>query len=223
MVSEKPSNWQELGDEFHLMIGNCIAAWAEVDDELFRIFRDCVGPYEQCAIVYYRMPGLDVRLGCTSELVESVFPKPERRSGGHPHESVKRWRKVQGTFLDLLSVRRRIAHQPVGVRMSFPKRLVHLKSLNKTALERYGLGADSWLEIYMSERERVRAGKEIPGLDLNALKTHLSDVVRLRDSLRDFFFAHLAKIAPDAKPSRPEIQPLLAKLKPKNSGTQLPK
>ena len=36
-----------------------VAAWAEVDDWLFRIFRDRVGPYDQSAVIYYRTPGLD--------------------------------------------------------------------------------------------------------------------------------------------------------------------
>jgi hypothetical protein len=215
MTSDMPKSWQEMGDEFHLMIGQCIAVWAEADDELFRIFRDCVGPYEQCAIIYYRMPGLDARLGCTTELVASIFPKPARKSGGHPHVGVKEWQKIQSAFRDLLSVRRRIAHHPVGIRME-PGRTRPIKNFNKTALAKYGLGAESWFEIYTSEHEQLRAGDEIKGLDLDDLKKHLANVTHLRDDLRNFYFAHLANISPLAKPSRPEIQPLLAKLKQEN-------
>lgn len=195
--SGPPKSWQELGDEFHLMIGTCIAAWAEVDNELFRIFRDCVGPYEQCAIIYYRMPGLDVRLSCTGEIVESIFPKPARKSGGHPHSGVTKWKAIQKTFQKLLSVRRRIAHHPVGIRMR-PGRFAPLKSLNQNALTRYGLGAESWFEIYTSEHEQLRDGDEIKGLDLDDLKKHLSDVTHLRDALRQFFFAELASTKPAA-------------------------
>jgi len=35
-------------------------------------------PYDQCAIIYYHNPGLDVRLGLTDEIVRSVLPKRER-------------------------------------------------------------------------------------------------------------------------------------------------
>src|SRR5271163_2220003 len=109
-------SWQELGDEFHLMVGYCIAAWARIDDELFRIFRACVGPYKQSAIIYYRTPGLDMRLGLTDELVLSVLPKKDRKSGGHDHPSVKAWKAAKSGFSDLLAIRRRIAHHPAEVK-----------------------------------------------------------------------------------------------------------
>ena len=37
MMSKSAS--QREADEFHMMLGYCIAAWADVDDLLFRIFR----------------------------------------------------------------------------------------------------------------------------------------------------------------------------------------
>jgi hypothetical protein len=46
---------------FFEILGRCIVAWAHVDDELFRVFRDCVGPTEQCAIIYYRLGHARVR------------------------------------------------------------------------------------------------------------------------------------------------------------------
>src|SRR5580704_14046716 len=119
-MTDPPKGWQELGEEFYMMMGQCIAAWAEVDDELFRIFRDCVGPYEQSAIIYYRTPGLDIRFGLTDEIVRSVLPKKPRRSGSHHHPNVKVWRAAQGDYQDLLAVRRRIAHHPIRHRQSRP-------------------------------------------------------------------------------------------------------
>jgi len=56
-------------DEFHMWVGYCITAWAEVDDVLFCIFRDCVGPSEQCAIIYYKTPGLEARFSLIDEIV----------------------------------------------------------------------------------------------------------------------------------------------------------
>jgi len=200
MTDEPPKSWQELGDEFHMMIGYCIAEWAMADDELFRIFRDCVGSYDQCAIIYYRMPGLDVRLGCTSELVESVFPRPERKSGGHPHSGVKKWRVIENEFKNLLAVRRRIAHHPIGIHL-YSGRRAPLRSVNEDALKRYSSNAESWFEVYMSEHEELRKGEEIEGLNINDLKSHLQKVKKLRDSLRLFFLDDLMKTKP--LPKRP--------------------
>src|SRR5580704_18065915 len=108
MPDEPPKSGQELGDEFHAMVGYCIAEWASVDDELFQIFRHCVGPIEQSAIIYYRTPGLKPRLDLTEELVKSVLPKRTKKSGGHD--------PAVADFEKLLGTRRRIAHQPIMVR-----------------------------------------------------------------------------------------------------------
>jgi hypothetical protein len=145
MVEVPPKTWQKLGDRFHLMIGECIAAWAQVDDELFRIFHHCVGPLQQCAIIYYRMPGLDARFNLVDEIVRSVLPKRLRKSGGHDHPSVKAWIKAKGDYQMLLSVRRRIAHHPVGVRRGS----IYLD------VSFTDVPPPSWFEIYVSEHERL--------------------------------------------------------------------
>jgi hypothetical protein len=198
MTKPVPKSWQELGDEFHMMIGYCIGEWAQVDDELFRIFRDCVGAYEQSAIIYYRMPGLDVRLGCTDELIESIFPKPERKSGGHPHEHVKKWREIKKTFNDLLAIRRRIAHHPIEIH-TYGDRRTPLKSVNKDALSKYPSNAESWFALYVSQHEELRVGKSVPALSMKDLKEHLKGVVHLRDALRHFFLNELMSTKPQSK------------------------
>ena len=43
MATKAPESWGELGQQFYMMIGYCIAEWASVDDELFQIFKECVG------------------------------------------------------------------------------------------------------------------------------------------------------------------------------------
>ena len=73
---------------------------------LFRIFQDCVGPDLQCAIIYYKTPGLEARFSLTDEIVRSVLPK--KRPGGHDHPSVKVWDNAIKVRHDLLSMRRRI-------------------------------------------------------------------------------------------------------------------
>jgi hypothetical protein len=76
---------QECADEFHMMVGYCIAEWARVEDALFRIFQACLSiKAEQCAILYYRTPSLDTRLVLVDEIVKSVLPKKPKPSA-HDH------------------------------------------------------------------------------------------------------------------------------------------
>ena len=120
MPKEPPKSWQELGDEFHMHIGYCVAAWARIEDELFRICRACLKcPAEQVAIVYYRTPTIDARIQLLDELLSTVFPKPARISGGHRHEAIKRWEKISGKLTELLRMRNRLAHHPVAVRTTY--------------------------------------------------------------------------------------------------------
>jgi hypothetical protein len=173
---------QKAANNFHMMIGYCIADWAKVDDELFRIFRDCVGPYEQSAIIYYRTPGLNVRLELTDEIVKSVLPKPQKQSGDHDHPSVKAWKAAKKDFRDLLSTRRRIAHHPIkhGAIWPFDPALSLL------------LSWPPWFEIQIGQHEQLRSGK-LPDLQLDDLKAHLSAVAALRERLQHFFSDVLTK------------------------------
>jgi hypothetical protein len=83
---------QTPGDEFLLMVGSCITEWANVENVLFNICWRSIGcAVERAAIIYYRSPSIDTRLNLTDELVRSVLPKPQRRSGGHPHADAKLW------------------------------------------------------------------------------------------------------------------------------------
>ena len=66
--------WGQAYQEFYTVVGRCIAEWGNVEDWLFKLCRECLGPYEQSAIVYYRTPGVDVRLKLVDELVRSILP-----------------------------------------------------------------------------------------------------------------------------------------------------
>jgi hypothetical protein len=190
MISDPPKEWQALGDEFHMHVGYCIAAWAQVDDELFRIFRNCLGPYEQSAIIYYRCPGLDVRLGITEELVQSVLPEPERKSGGHDPPELKAWKQAVGDFRQLLAARRRIAHHPIAIRYQ----------PFMAGISRAGEAPPSWFEIYVSQHEQLRTG-DLPALKIEDLRKHQIAVIRLRDRLHRFFHDVLTKPKPTSRAS----------------------
>ncbi len=179
--SDDTKNLQETADAFFGLLGSCVAVWADVDNELFRIFRHCLSaPLAQAAIVYYRSPGLDVRLEMTTELVESQFPKPVRESGGHAHRAVKGWRNMKTDFKGLLAVRRRIAHHPT--RPIFEP--------FRAGESKVGELPPASFEIYIGEHEKLRAGEK-PSLKLDDLGEHLKAVLLLRDWLRHFFYEAL--------------------------------
>jgi len=103
-------------DEFHMLIGYCIAEWARVDEELFHIFQACLGaPIEQCSILYYRISSIKTRSETVDEIVKSVLPK-KTKPGEHEHNAVQKWKEIINSFAKLNSVRRRIAHYPVQVK-----------------------------------------------------------------------------------------------------------
>jgi hypothetical protein len=188
-MGPKKKGLQELGDEFYTLIGQCVVAWSNVDDELFRIFQHCVGPVEQSAIVYYRTPGLDVRFGLTDEIVRSVLPKRPRRSGGHDHKDVKAWRQAKGDYKELLGTRRRIAHHPVRMHHSS---ILDVPDITAMA----DVLAPSWFEIYVSEHEALREqSSNRRGLKVGDLRNHLVAVLRLSDRLRHFYADVLSQAA----------------------------
>jgi hypothetical protein len=187
LVTNPQNDLQEIADKFHMMVGYCIAEWATVDEELFLILRNCLGPYEQSAIIYYRTPGLDVRLSLTDELVLSVLPEKDRQSGGHDDPSVQSWKKILGQFRTLLSVRRRIAHLPV-----IPRRIIQGGAtfgnfaFNTTTFGDPGT-IESSFEIYESKHEQLRGKSEGRSLlTVEDLQNHLVEVHALGEALRAF-------------------------------------
>jgi hypothetical protein len=196
----EPKKLEALGDEFHRAMGYCVAEWANVDENLFLIFRDCVGPYDQSAILYYRLPGLEVRFGVTDELVRSLYPRPARKSGAHPHPHIKAWNKARKGYQDLLAVRRRIAHQP----NTFAQEgLPHGYTVPNRPIA---------FEIYVNAHERLREREaETKPLRLADLQRHLAEVTLLRTRLFSFFSDVLSK--PAQEPDAPNPQPPQAKAK----------
>jgi hypothetical protein len=170
--------------EFHMLVGYCIAEWATVDDELFRIFRDCVGPYEQCAIIYYRMPGLDMRFGLADEIVRSVLPR--KKPGGKDHASVRAWTTAIRGHGKLLSVRRRIAHQPIYLSVNV---IAEQDDACLTAQT-----VQTGFEIFVSSHEQLRErSASLPPLNAKDLRKHLEEVRHLSSQLRRFFEGVLTK------------------------------
>lgn len=177
-MSENPI--EKRNREFHLAIGKCISAWAWVDEGLFQLFAACVKPRTQAAIIYYRTPGLEVRLGLTDEIVRSVLPKPGRKNGGHDHQHVKEWAVLRNEIQKLLETRRRVAHHPVHV--SF----WGVEEDETGKVSDVDLDATSF-EIYVSAHERDRnPAKEWNALSIGDLNEHHTAVRAMEEKLDQF-------------------------------------
>lgn len=177
---------RDPNQEFFETLGRCIAVWASVDEELFRLFQCCVGPVEQAAIIFYRMPGLDVRLNTTDELIRSLLPKRTQKNGKHEHKSVRIWKEIFNRIKDQLAVRRRLAHQPVEL---------HNDQVFQFGFSSFG-EATLWdgkspipvprLVVRAGSHERARASSSPRPLDISDLRVHLSSVRILSNDLNDF-------------------------------------
>ena len=197
MPMELQERFHQAGDEFYMMIGQCIAEWAGVDDELFNIFQDSIGPREQCAIIYFKIQSLSTRFDLTDEIVKSVLPKPERpkREGGHDHPSVKAWGIAKGDYQDLLSTRSHIAHHPVEIGLEPGRSAPGGEQFATQIFGSPGIAPPrTWYELSASLKERMRErSANLRPLRIEDLRDHLSKVVSLRFRLRNFFENVLTK------------------------------
>ncbi len=184
MPTPPPNDWFAARDEFLKQVGTCITRWAAVDDELFRIFHECVGGTpKQCAILYYRISGLDQRFATTDELVRSVLPVKDVREGSHNPREVQLWEAAIKGYQDLLHKRRLIAHQPLQVKLD----QYYIKHPHELWMPgpKYGIPPHV---IYESESERLRErgkNKGIP-LDISHLRDHVNFVSSLQFRLHHF-------------------------------------
>jgi hypothetical protein len=196
MSDKKLKSFAESAEEFHAAMGRCIATWAVADQVLFEIFQYCVGPPKQCAIIFYKQPGLDQRLTLTTEIVLSLLPQPTKKDGGHPHLGAKAWKEIDKKFHDLLAVRRRIAHQ--NVRADTTHEQAEMETIVRFAFEILpGYG----------EQLRGRSDDHAP-LGIDALIRHDQDVARLVQALFRFQRRKLrrhvqASSPPDVPPKAP--------------------
>lgn len=171
---------QEFRNEFHMLMGYCIAEWATLEDALFKIFYGAtLTGIEQAAIIYYKTPTLETRLTLVSEVVISALPRPNPKNGAHPHASVKEWRNVESSVRELLHTRARIAHHPV-----WKKSIPILGSSTE-----YGF---SWYESASSEIEKLRGRHEQDKpLTVHDLCVHWMKIKRTARSLHSFYILRL--------------------------------
>jgi hypothetical protein len=191
---------------FYEAVGRAIAAWAHVDEALFQVFVQSMnGPYRQCSIIYYKSPGLDPRLSMVDEIVRSILPAT--LPGKPKHETVKSWSDIKGEMLDLLPVRRRIAHHSVQHRsIGAAAGLGSVSSTppTETGLATTGFMVTAGFSVYMGLPERAR-GRSIDqqGLGIEELRRHQDEVVRLAGRLVHFAVSTLPPFVAQISP-RPE-------------------
>ena len=196
-MTAPPKSFDQSALEFHVHVGYCIAAWSGVDSGLFNIFRQCVGPIEQSAIIYYRTSGLDARFKLTEELVVSLLPRREQKSGSHNHPDVVAWGKAIARHGDLLGVRRRIAHLPVDVTFDSlsGQGLINRAPASESAIDPADLRTSFQIYASRNERFRTKEAKTEP-LMLQDLIEHFAAVNELAARLHGFFYKTMANYAP---------------------------
>jgi hypothetical protein len=132
------------------------------------------------------LPGLDIRLGMTDEIVKGTLPKPVKKNGGHDHPDVVRWKALQKRVQDQLAIRRQIAHQEVYVTL-------YANNLDKTGDLTENSELQTEFNIYAGQHERMRAVgspyvSDYPGegLTVDNLKLHQETVAAISGDLRTF-------------------------------------
>jgi len=137
-------------DDFLMWVGFCITAWARTEERLFKICETCLqARKDRVAVVYYRTPTIDARIKLIDELVRTVLPKSQKKNGGHDHPDLVEWNRLRKDMVDLLGARSRIAHHPVRAQSA--------RGQNRAF---WYLEKSSWFEIYASDAERLRTGRD---------------------------------------------------------------
>jgi hypothetical protein len=181
-------------DDFFTWLGKCITSWAQVEDHLFEICFSSLGcTRHKAAIVYYRTPTLDARLKLTNELIRTVLPGRERKSGGHDHQDVKYWNETRSMIEHELSTRNRLAHHPIEQKKLVPV-FIKPDGTQSTDAESEAISSlmtVSWHESYVSEAESLRGGHEnLKPLTAPDLSRHRVEIEQIITHLQ-IFRAHI--------------------------------
>jgi hypothetical protein len=158
------SKVENEAQQFLYHLGFAITEWAHIEAELFQVCEAIMQTRRKLvAIIYYRTPTLDARLTLTDELILAIAP--ERKSGSHPHPTIKLWSKLKSDIRDSLPIRNQLAHSPSAPTVKFDP--------------------DDGLKItdivyasYMSPLEQLR-GKSKEALKLRDVHHHIASVSKL--------------------------------------------
>lgn len=100
--------------EFYQLIGQCIKAWATVEDKLFDICEMLLKTDRHfVSVIFFRSPTISARLELTNDLLEIRFPKIRVGNQDKDQPVIVEWRRVKRLIGDLLPARNSLAHDPV--------------------------------------------------------------------------------------------------------------
>src|SRR5208282_2222336 len=181
MTAQPPKTLQEMNDEFHMMVGECVTQWATVEELLFRTCRICLAcTTEQAAIVYYRTPTIAARIELIDELLGLVLPPKDPKRGSEHHPDTKEWSGIKQRLKGLLSIRNRLAHEPVTIN-------IRLSTSDSDPVHRL-LAEESSFAIYASRQQLTRAkSAKLKPLLINDLKEHLVAMSAIAGRLQQFY------------------------------------
>ena len=175
-------NLEREAQQFLHYLGFAITEWAHIEAELFQVCEAILQTQRKLvAIIYYRTPTLDARLKLTDELILAIAPQPERKSGGHPHPTIKLWSNLRKDIEKSLPTRNQLAHSPAAPLAKFDQ--------NDGAII-----VDIGYASYMSNTEQLRGGKPKDALKLRDMQYHIASVSKLINRLRNFRIDELRKL-----------------------------
>eukprot|EP01036_Dinobryon_divergens_P050706 gene50706-67883_t len=165
-------------------MGRAVSEWAFADEELFKIFRDCIGPYEQSAIIYYKIQSLDTRMSLTDDIIRSILPKT--KNGEQDAPSLIAWKAIKKAFTALLRQRSLVAHQQIHVQI-LASELDDRGDPTPTAK------FETALELFPNAHERLKetgstfsADYPKSGFSIDDLKAHAEAVKEVASDLDNF-------------------------------------
>jgi hypothetical protein len=167
----------EQAREFFYYAGVAITDWAHINEQLFHVCADILKTnMDHVAIIYYRIQTIGGRITLIDELAQTVFPKPERKNGGHPHPTATVWKKLLADIRTELSVRNQLVHSP-----STPMTDRIQQSDGRVVI------TDAWWASYISATEQLRSSSG-PRKDLRIddVKDHIKKAGSLFIRLRNF-------------------------------------
>jgi hypothetical protein len=175
IVADNPSPSKQY-DEFYKWVGICIKVWATVEDRMFDLCKLILkADPKHVSIIYYRTPTIDAKLTLTTDLIETVLPQRERKSGGKDHPDVVKWNRLVKETKNLLKVRNQLAHASVGIVLGS-----RINVQDNTLISQ-----DSWLQVFTGKNEQLR-GKEKPTIKDSDLPEHYTAVRNLANRFGEF-------------------------------------
>jgi hypothetical protein len=105
--------------EFYQLVGQCIKAWATVDDKLFDICERLLKTERQfVSVIFFRLFGTGSRIELTNELLAIRFPSSKVKDKEVDHPDFATWKDIKTEITRLLPDRNSLAHDPVKINIS---------------------------------------------------------------------------------------------------------